>query len=99
MKTQFSNHEAERLQFMTQGVNSLLSGITFPKQRKSTYDKRFFVIISAFFLKLHYEAFAKGFSVLLSLLFLILVLLLHELSDIHSERLGNRVKLYIRYGS
>jgi hypothetical protein len=31
MKTQFSNHEAERLQFMTQGVNSLLSGTTFPK--------------------------------------------------------------------
>jgi hypothetical protein len=31
MKTQFSNHEAERLQFMTQGVNSLLLGTTFPK--------------------------------------------------------------------
>jgi hypothetical protein len=48
MKTGFSNHEAERLQFMTQGVNSLLSGITFWELCKSTYDKRFFVIISAF---------------------------------------------------
>ena len=49
MKSKISNHEAERLQFMTQGVNSLLSGITFWDLCKSTYDKRFFAIISAFF--------------------------------------------------
>ena len=39
MKTKFSNHEAVGLQFMTQSVNSLLSGENCLKQRKSTYSQ------------------------------------------------------------
>ena len=59
MKTKFSNHEAVRLQFMTQSVNSLLSGENCLKQRKSTYDKRFIRYHKCFFLKLRYGAHAK----------------------------------------
>ena len=62
MKTQFSNHEAVRLQFMTQSVNSLLSGENCLKQRKSTYDKRFIRYHKCFLLKLRYWAHAKRFS-------------------------------------
>lgn len=60
MKTKFSNHEAVRLQFMTQSVNSLLSGENCLKQRKSTYDKRFIRYHKCFLLKLRYGAHANG---------------------------------------
>jgi hypothetical protein len=60
MKTKFSNHEAVRLQFMTQSVNSLLSGENCLKQRKSTYDKRFIRYHKCFLLKLRYGAHAKA---------------------------------------
>ena len=60
MKTKFSNHEAVRLQFMTQSVNSLLSGENCLKQRKSTYDKRFIRYHKCFLLKLRYGAHANS---------------------------------------
>ena len=65
MKTKFSNHEAVRLQFMTQSVNSLLSGENCLKQRKSTYDKRFIRYHKCFLLKLRYGAHANSCSVFL----------------------------------
>ena len=64
MKTKFSNHEAVRLQFMTQSVNSLLSGENCLKQRKSTYDKRFIRYHKCFLLKLRYGAHANAIEVL-----------------------------------
>ena len=58
-----SIHEAVRLQFMTQSVNSLQSRENCLKQRKSTYDKRFIRYHKCFLLKLRYGAHAKGFPI------------------------------------
>ena len=65
MKTKFSNHEAVRIQFMTQCVNSLLSGENCLKQHKSTYDKRFIRYHKCFLLKLRYGAHANSSKVFL----------------------------------
>ena len=60
MKTQFSNHEADRLLFMTQRVNSFLSGESRIKAtQRALMTNDFFRCYKYLFLKLRYLACVK----------------------------------------